>query len=219
MHTKKQSLVMKKRSKHNEPLPTSLVSQHPLSVNGPRMVPLNSVQPLEAIDDLTYRVCGCPDESIIYHSPSRKRKSLSSPPREESTAESLSGSRKTTSSDRLVHYRNSFRTTLCSATSVVDSNTNVRGSRGFWSKSKEDWSTKLWLPTRTDSLGSAPSSLNGFFNEPVHGSSFSIKRVIPRLGWSLRLRAQAPHVILLALHIAFVLVHKPTCNPKRTGLR
>ena len=69
---------MKKGSKRHGPLPTSLVSQHPLSVNGPRMVPLNSVQPLEAIDDLTYRVCGCPEESIIYHSPSRKRKSLSS---------------------------------------------------------------------------------------------------------------------------------------------
>ena len=151
------------------------LSQHPLFVNGPRVVQSRSVLPLAVTNDMMYQVSSRPEESITSHAPSRKRKSPSLP-KVESIVESHLGSRKTTFSARSTSYRTSSQTILCSVTSAVASSTNARGSRGFWNKSKEDWSTKLWLPTKTDSLDSAPNSLNGFSNVPVHGSSFSIKR-------------------------------------------
>ena len=164
---------MKKHQRRPGKLLNSSVSPHPPSVIGPKMTRLHSIPLPVVTDEMTSLVSGCPDESTTCHLPSRKRKSQSSP-MEASTAGSHPGSRKRTSSAKSTPYRTSSQTIPCSMTSAADSSTSVMGSRGFWNRSKEDWSTKLWLPTRIDSPDSAPSSLNGVSNE--YFSSFSIKR-------------------------------------------
>ena len=86
-------------------------------------------------NDMTSPVSRCPIDSITFHSPPRKRK-IPSLPREESTAGSLPGSRKRTSSAKSTPYRTSSQTIPCSVTSVADSSTSAMGSRGFWNRSK-----------------------------------------------------------------------------------
>jgi len=147
-------------------------------------IPFNTL----VTDEMTSLVSGCPDESTTCHSPSRKRKSPSSPP-----------------------CKTSSQIRQCLATSVTDSSASARGSRGFWNRSKEDWS-KCCPPGSTRPI-LAPSSLNGVSSESF--SSFSIQRHSHPPQKSLQTSKRIVHVFSCRVHNNRRCTGPPSSGTKR----
>jgi transposase len=116
-------------------------------------------------------------EHVTSHSKDRKKnqRGIKRERQEHSTAECLLRSKKMTFTDKSKPSKNSTLGTKSSVTSVVDSITNGKDSRGFWSKSKQEQSKRLWWPTKIDWQDSERNSSSGSSDKRAHLSSFSIK--------------------------------------------
>lgn len=95
--------------------------------------------------------------------------------RKSSTQESLRITKKRTSRDKYKTSKQHTRTTNSSPISDQDSITTERVFRGFWNEYTTELSTKLWLPTKTDSVAMELSSSNGSSTRQEPNSWFTAK--------------------------------------------
>ena len=92
-----------------------------------------------------------------------------------STVESRLENKKMISNVRSKRCKKHIHRTKSSKTLRQGLTTKGKASRGFWSKSKQDISKKLWWPTKTDWRASASNSSSGLLNLEGRLSSFSVK--------------------------------------------
>lgn len=95
-----------------------------------------------------------------------------------STAGSAQPSRKKTCSDKLKASKTRTQNTKSSKTLVQGSTTNAKGSCFWWTKSCQDASKKLLLPTVIGSVGSALNSSSGYVEEKEPNSWCLIRKHI-----------------------------------------
>lgn len=96
------------------------------------------------------------------------------------TAGSARPSKRTTSSGKSNRPKKRTRTTPSSRTSARASTSKEKDCYGWWNKSCEEMSKRLWFPTRTDFAGSHSNSSNGFVESTTRHSWSRIKKYAPR---------------------------------------
>ena len=93
------------------------------------------------------------------------------------TAGSQATSRPATSNDRSPSCRNTSQTQRSSLTSPQDSTTGAKDLLPYWNEFTKAISSRLWLPTETDSPGSGPNSSSKSSSETVANSWFSTSEI------------------------------------------
>lgn len=96
------------------------------------------------------------------------------------TAGSARPSKRTTLSGKSSPPKKRTRTTPSSRTSGRASTSNGKDCYGWWNTSCEEMSKKLWFPTRTGSVDSPLSSLNGFVESTTRHSWSRITTYVPQ---------------------------------------
>ena len=93
------------------------------------------------------------------------------------TAGSQATSRPATSNDRSPSCRNTSQPQRSSLTSPQDSTTGAKDLLPYWNEFTKAISSRLWLPTETDSPGSGPNSSSKSSSKTVANSWFSTSEI------------------------------------------
>jgi transposase len=94
-----------------------------------------------------------------------------------STVECLPVSKKKTSKDKSCTSLKNIQDTKSSKKSPVESTLKGRGSKGFWTNAHTEMSQRLWLPTKTGSVGSRGNTSNGCSTDLGSLSWSTVKRI------------------------------------------
>ena len=93
---------------------------------------------------------------------------------ESSTLESVVPTRKKTCRDKSRTSRSNTRTMSSSKTLVQVSTSEEKGYRPFWNELSKAWSQKLWLPIKTDCVGTGSSYWNSSLSNLGQNSWFTV---------------------------------------------
>lgn len=117
-------------------------------------------------------------QTLKANTKKKRRLSPCSKEQELFTAGSPLINKKTISNGKSKRFKTSSQSTKFSKTFAPVSTTSARACPGFWSKSKQEQSKKLWWPTKIDWHVSGSNSSNGSSLKQEHLSSFSTLRFL-----------------------------------------